>query len=79
MVEHGQTGLLAAIGDDAALLAALYRLLDDSPMRQRLGAAGRRRFLRSYVARLSGVRLEEIFREAVARAAAPTPVAVAGG
>jgi glycosyltransferase involved in cell wall biosynthesis len=36
-------GLLAPAGDDAALAAAVSRLADDAALRERLGAAGRRR------------------------------------
>lgn len=42
-VLHGETGLLVAPGDTAALTAALAQLIDDAALRQRLGAAGRAR------------------------------------
>jgi glycosyltransferase involved in cell wall biosynthesis len=40
-IEDGETGLLVAPGDPVALRAALVRLLDDPPLRRRLGEAGR--------------------------------------
>jgi glycosyltransferase involved in cell wall biosynthesis len=41
----GETGLLVAPDDPGALAAAIGRLLDDGPLRRRLGAAGRERVL----------------------------------
>jgi glycosyltransferase involved in cell wall biosynthesis len=43
LVVEGETGLLVAPGDRAALRAALERLLGDRELRRRLGAAGRER------------------------------------
>ena len=42
-IEDGETGLLVPPGDVAALRAALERLLQDAPLRERLGAAARAR------------------------------------
>jgi glycosyltransferase involved in cell wall biosynthesis len=39
MIEHEVTGLLAPVGDGAALAAAVDRLLDDPPFARRLAAA----------------------------------------
>ncbi|RLS54826.1 MAG: glycosyltransferase family 1 protein [Planctomycetota bacterium] len=44
VVEHNRTGLLHEPGDVAGLVAALEQLLDDEPLRQRLGLAGRKKF-----------------------------------
>lgn len=41
LVRDGETGLVVPAGDPAALAAAIRRLLDDGPLRERLGAAGR--------------------------------------
>jgi glycosyltransferase involved in cell wall biosynthesis len=43
MIEHEVTGLLAPVGDGAALAAAVDRLLDDPPLASRLAAAARER------------------------------------
>ena len=40
---HGMTGLTVPPRDPAALAAAITKLLDDEPLRRRLGAAGRSR------------------------------------
>jgi len=40
IVRDGETGLLVPVGDVDALQAALTRLVNDKPLRQRLGAAG---------------------------------------
>jgi len=45
-VAHGETGLLVAPGDRAALTDAFSRLIADSGLRRRLGAAGRLRATR---------------------------------
>ncbi len=39
-VRHGETGLLVRHGDAAELAAAIGRLLDDEPLRRRLGEGG---------------------------------------
>ena len=41
VVLAGESGLVVPRDDPAALAAALQRLIDDAPLRQRLGAAGR--------------------------------------
>lgn len=43
LVEHNETGLLVPYDDVDATAEALRRLLADRPLRERLGAAGRRR------------------------------------
>jgi len=47
-VPDGATGILAEPGDSVDLAEKLNRLLDDASLRQRLGEAGRRRFLEHY-------------------------------
>ncbi len=48
VVEDGVTGLLVPSGDSGALAAAIKRLLNNAPLRARLGAAGRERVLARY-------------------------------
>jgi glycogen synthase len=45
IIVDGETGLLAAPGDETTLAAAIDRLLKDRSLRERLGAAGRQRYL----------------------------------
>lgn len=47
-VADGESGLLIAPGDVAGLIDTLRRLLDDAPLRHRLGAAGRARILAGF-------------------------------
>lgn len=48
VVAPEETGLLVPPDDDAALAHAIARLLGDSPLRQRMGAAGRARVLAQF-------------------------------
>jgi glycosyltransferase involved in cell wall biosynthesis len=48
--QQGVTGLQVAPGDAAALARSLRRLLDDEPLRSRLGAAGRARWAELFTA-----------------------------
>ena len=41
---HGETGLNVPAGDAVALAAALRQLVDDEPLRRRMGAAARQRY-----------------------------------
>jgi len=41
-IRHGETGWLVEPGDVAAFAEAVVRLLDDAPLRQRLGEAAAR-------------------------------------
>jgi len=43
LVEHEQTGLLTGVGDTRALANAMNRLLEDRPLRARMGQEARRR------------------------------------
>jgi glycosyltransferase involved in cell wall biosynthesis len=45
LVRDGETGLLVAPKDPAALAGALARLAADAPLRRRMGAAARRRIV----------------------------------
>jgi colanic acid/amylovoran biosynthesis glycosyltransferase len=48
MVEDGVNGILLPEGDEAALAAALRRLVDAPAERASMGAASRQRFLRGF-------------------------------
>jgi glycosyltransferase involved in cell wall biosynthesis len=49
-VRHEETGLLVPVDDPRALAAAVRRLLDDAPLRLRLGEDGRRLVLQQFTA-----------------------------
>ena len=48
VVHHGDTGLLAPPGDEAALAGAVSELLRDAPRRQAMGRRARERVLREH-------------------------------
>lgn len=59
-----QGGRLLAPDDDAGLLRALLDLIEQPELRQRMGVAGRQRFLDTYDANVSTPQLIEVLREA---------------
>lgn len=61
LVVDGQTGLLAAPGDAGAMADCLAKLTD-RPMRERMGRAGRERFVARFTAADSCRRLRELFQ-----------------
>ena len=65
----GETALLAPPGDPSALAAALGRALDDVGLRDRLGAAGRRRVVERYSWRRTAELTADQYYEIVARRA----------
>jgi colanic acid/amylovoran biosynthesis glycosyltransferase len=69
-VVDGETGLLGAEGDPAALARNLLRLLGDERLRERLGRAGRDRVAARFDLAAQTRRLEELY-DAVAAARRP--------
>ena len=72
IVIDGETGILVERGDVAGLGAAIGRLLADSHLRARMGAAGRRRVQQLFTWDHSVDRLEQLYGSVV-RQAAPEP------
>lgn len=63
VVEDGVDGLLAPEGDEAALYAALLRLVEDEELRDAMSRAARRSFETKFDYRLMAERLERVYRE----------------
>lgn len=63
VVTHDVDGLLVPIGDSAALVGALERLMDDAPLRERLARAARRKALAHFDERLVISRTQDVYRE----------------
>ncbi len=64
VVADGETGLLVEVGDDGALRVAIDSLLADPARRVAMGAAGRRRVLERFDARVTTPALVAVLREA---------------
>ncbi|MEV8428239.1 glycosyltransferase family 4 protein [Streptomyces chartreusis] len=73
----GETCLAVPPGDSGALAAGLNRLLGDTELRLRLGAAGRERVLRHFTWAKAAEGTVTRYREAMARSAEHSPVHVA--
>ncbi|NOZ94660.1 MAG: glycosyltransferase family 4 protein [Acidobacteria bacterium] len=61
LVLDGEVGLLVPQKDVAALASALDRLLSDAALRDRMGAAGRRRVLEGFSTEVRLQRLEDLY------------------
>jgi glycosyltransferase involved in cell wall biosynthesis len=66
LVDHEQHGLLAPVGDESAIAAAILRLLGDDGLRARMGQGARRRIVDNYSTEKVADRYEALFREALA-------------
>ena len=59
VIVDGETGVLVAPGDAAALAAAMLQLAEDADLRRRMGLAGRRRYEAHFTAEAAARRLLE--------------------
>ena len=66
-VRDGESGLLVEPGDDGALADAIARLLDDTELRDRLGAAAQADVRARFDVRVTTAALVDVLREAEAR------------
>ena len=66
--KDGETGINVPVGQPIALAAALRLLLQDAPLRERYGAAARRRYLQEFSAELMTRRTLELYRRLLASA-----------
>jgi len=64
---HGETGLNVPAGDAAALAAALRSLVDDEPLRRRMGSAARQRYEDHFTAATMTAHISDLY------ASLPTP------
>ena len=67
MVDDGVTGFVVPPGDSVALDRAIARLLDDSELCRRMGAAGRARIERDFDAAVNVPRILSIMKATVDR------------
>jgi glycosyltransferase involved in cell wall biosynthesis len=65
VIENDVTGLLVPSGDVAALAAATERIVVDTELRKRLGAAGRISALATFSPAASAARYAQLYREAL--------------
>lgn len=65
-VVDGETGFRVPAQDSAALARAITRIVEDRPLAERLGAAGRRRALEEYSEERHLDRVEELYEELTA-------------
>jgi sugar transferase (PEP-CTERM/EpsH1 system associated) len=74
MIDEGRTGLLVPPQDDAAMAAALTRVIEDAALRDRLCRAGREEFDRAYHLDAMAERYERHYRELLGRPQSSLPL-----
>lgn len=62
-VIHGETGLLVPPGDEQALASALETLIDSPELRQRMGEAGRQKFLQEFTIERMISQIESVYKQ----------------
>lgn len=67
LIVDGETGLLVEPEDEAALAAAIHRLLKDTALARRLAVAGRAKVLAEFTTRENAERMRDLFTEVVGR------------
>ena len=70
VIVPGETGFVVPPGDASALQTALCALLDDASLRQKMGAAGRKRALTEFSQERMVEQTERVYRELLAERAA---------
>jgi glycosyltransferase involved in cell wall biosynthesis len=72
-VVEGETGFTVAPGDDAAMAAAMMRILQDRDLAERLGRAGRERALASFTEERIVGRFESVYASVLSERATAAP------
>lgn len=62
VVQHGQSGLVVAPGQPAALAEAIGRLLADAELRREFGQCGRERVVREFTTETMTARVEAVYK-----------------
>lgn len=79
-IDDGKTGLLAPLGDAAALADRVARLAGDAPARERMGRAARVKCMAAFDYRTMVARIEALYEAALPRTGAPpAPAGPAAG
>jgi glycosyltransferase involved in cell wall biosynthesis len=65
LIESGVHGLLAPVGDSAAIAVAVMRIFEDAPLRARMAEASRNRVVENYSTSKIADRYEALFQEAL--------------
>jgi glycosyltransferase involved in cell wall biosynthesis len=66
LIDSGKHGLLVPVGDSEAIASALAQILEDGPMRGRMGESSRNRVLENYSTDKIADRYEALLKQAVA-------------
>lgn len=66
LIESGRHGLLVPVGDSEAIATAIVRILEDAPLRTRMGQESRSRVSENYSTAKIADRYETLFQEALA-------------
>jgi glycosyltransferase involved in cell wall biosynthesis len=64
----GDAGILVPVRDAQALTTAIAALLDDAPLREQLGARGRKRILEKFCWRVTATRMTEYYHQVLQHA-----------
>ena len=77
VIDHAETGWLVPPGDAEALADAIRMLMDDQPLRERLGSAGRRAILERFNWRKAAEETLAVYEEVLGRSPAAVEPAAA--
>src|SRR5579859_538999 len=67
IIRDGQDGVLVPRGEPAPMAEAILRVLRDTPLRERLGRAGRTRVLEAFIPKHSAAAMLDVYRTVASR------------